>query len=882
MAIDEVPTKNEYAEWVLARGEHYRNDRTEQLLEGHKIEEFIPGDLNTKTIMNSTWRLAVNFVARMKGLETTIQAMERIPPGGKGHPAQFIPIRFVFSNKVSKYEKLLLAFDSLVVSGMFGRKVNIGKIIHGDSGKSQRIKLAPLIGEALKLNEKIADLLSSDSPPDLVLIRHCVECGFQMRCRDQAIEKDDLSLLGRMSEKERKKLNGKGIFTINQLSYTFRPRRRPKRLREKKEKYHHSLRALAIRENKTHIVGSPEFNIEGTSVYLDVEGLPDRDFYYLIGVRIADKESVINYSFWADNISEENLIWHQFCDLLAGASHPTLIHYGAYEKTFLKRMQERYGSVEKSHPDIVSVLDLAINVVSVIYAQIYFPTYSSGLKDIARHIGFNWTDPNASGLSSVVWRVQWELSKSNDAKQRLINYNIDDCTALAAVVEHLCLLISRNDVPYGVVRTEDLHKYRRGIFKLNDFKIPEFNDINRAAYWDYQRERILVKSPKLKLTVVKRKKRKKSTYPPANKVIALSAPLACISCGRETLYRHQTGKKTVIDIRFGSTGIKRWATNYHFYYYRCPACGMVFRNPEDNWIGAKYGAWLRAFCVYQNIDLRISQGRVASFVSQVLSIPLTRAQVSRFKSDTAKKYQTTYDALKDSIVSGSLVHADETQVNIGGIVGYVWVFTNLKEVVYIYSPSRDGALVHQLLKDFTGVLVTDFYAAYDGLNCCYQKCLIHLIRDLNEDLSSEPFNEEFKCLVTEFALLLRPMITTIDRFGLKTRFLRKHKNEVKRFFKYLEKSQFISETARKCKQRLERNRESLFTFLDYDNVPWNNNNAEHAVKAFALLRKEFVGLSNENGIKEYLILLSICETCRINKINFLDFLRSGFTDITRM
>ena len=46
--------------------------------------------------------------------------------------------------------------------------------------------------------------------------------------------------------------------------------------------------------------------------------------------------------------------------------------------------------------------------------------------------------------------------------------------------------------------------------------------------------------------------------------------------------------------------------------------------------------------------------------------------------------------------------------------------------------------MQQLLKDFKGVLVSDFYAAYDSLRCAQQKCLIHLIRDLNEDLYKEP------------------------------------------------------------------------------------------------------------------------------------------------
>ena len=83
----------------------------------------------------------------------------------------------------------------------------------------------------------------------------------------------------------------------------------------------------------------------------------------------------------------------------------------------------------------------------------------------------------------------------------------------------------------------------------------------------------------------------------------------------------------------------------------------------------------------------------------------------------------------------------------------------------------------------------------------------------------------------------------------------------------------------KCKARLEKNRSRLFTFLDFDGVPWNNNNAEHAIKAIALLRRDFSGLSTEKGIREYSILLSICETCKCKGVSFLEFLRSGENDI---
>ena len=199
--------------------------------------------------------------------------------------------------------------------------------------------------------------------------------------------------------------------------------------------------------------------------------------------------------------------------------------------------------------------------------------------------------------------------------------------------------------------------------------------------------------------------------------------------------------------------------------------------------------------------------------------------------------------------------------------------------MYIYSASREGELLHSLLKDFKGVLVSDFYAAYDSLDCPQQKCLIHLIRDMNDDLMKEPFNDEIKSLAGEFSLLLKEIIATVDRFGLKGRFLRKHKLSVDHFFKYLTHQKFQTETAQKCKARLEKNRHCLFTFLDFDGVPWNNNNAEHAIKSFALLRRDFNGVTTEKGIRDYLILLSIYETCKFKGVSFLEFLRSGEKDI---
>ena len=110
-------------------------------------------------------------------------------------------------------------------------------------------------------------------------------------------------------------------------------------------------------------------------------------------------------------------------------------------------------------------------------------------------------------------------------------------------------------------------------------------------------------------------------------------------------------------------------------------------------------------------------------------------------------------------------------------------------------------------------------------------------------------------------------------------FLKKHLPAVGRFYRQISNEELRSEIATKLRDRLQKNRDKLFTFLHFDGVPWNNNNAEHAVKHFATLRHTIGGVTTEKGIGDYLILLSLCETCKYMDLDFLDFLRSGEKDI---
>jgi Transposase IS66 family len=232
-------------------------------------------------------------------------------------------------------------------------------------------------------------------------------------------------------------------------------------------------------------------------------------------------------------------------------------------------------------------------------------------------------------------------------------------------------------------------------------------------------------------------------------------------------------------------------------------------------------------------------------------------------------------------MGGPVIHADETKVSVKGrsTNGYVWVFANPETVYYVYAATRGGKIVEETLDGFRGVLVSDFYAAYDSLPCPQQKCLIHLVRDFNDDLFKNPFNEELQQLGRDFTRLLQMIVETVDKYGLKRVHLTKHRTDVDRFYAQLSRGEYRSDVAEYYRKRLTKTKDKLFTFLDHDGVPWNNNNGENAIKRFVALRKVLGTAFSEAGIKDYLVLLSISQTLRYRNCSFWKFLLSGETDI---
>lgn len=617
-SLGETGTGNAYADWVRTQNESYRSAGVKRLLEGYSHSECIIGPLDTESLKTAKWRMAANCVARSHNLESTIHAVERITPKEPDKSVQFIPIRFIYTNNIPKDDKLLLAFDALILAETIGSEVSLGKIIHGDDYSTLKVKTAALASKVRKLTGHIATLLSSNSPPDLILNRHCAECEFKDRCRQKAIEVDDLSLLSGMTEKERSRQRSKGIFTVTQFSYTFRPRRTPKRAKNPAKPHYLALQALSIRENKIHVHGNPQLPESTSRVYFDIEGLPDSDFYYLIGALVIADGQETFHTFWADQKSDESSIFIRFADVVSQLPDLRLLHYGTYEAAALKRMKARLpGSL---HPKIDFILERATNAMSVIRPHTYFPTYSNGLKDIGRFLGYERTHEGATGLQTIVWRKSWETNGSQALKANLVQYNQDDCRMLKRVCEFIGRL-SSPDSPNlaapptlpAITRTEEMIKERPRweLFRVKEYALEDFKLVNQCAYFDYQREKVFVRTHRQFRIINKRRRKLRRTETRPNKTIEIECR-RCPKCrkGNNSIEKIKQMSRLMIDLKFSGTGVKKWITKFRSYRYKCQKCNHAFNSEERSPGGQyRYGHALMSWCVYSSLFCGMNMNR---------------------------------------------------------------------------------------------------------------------------------------------------------------------------------------------------------------------------------------------------------------------------------
>jgi predicted RecB family nuclease len=182
----------------------------------------------------------------------------------------YIPVLFHEGRQILKPQRLLLETLGLLLSRVQGRAAASGVVYHGSDCRATIVRLTAGLQAAERLLQDVIQMREGEATPKLLLNDHCAVCEFRRQCHDQAVKEDNLSLLRGLKEKEIKSYARKGLFTLTQIAHTFRPRRKGKRSNRSSKKRYHSLQALAIRDRKVYVLGTPEVPSGPVRIFLDV------------------------------------------------------------------------------------------------------------------------------------------------------------------------------------------------------------------------------------------------------------------------------------------------------------------------------------------------------------------------------------------------------------------------------------------------------------------------------------------------------------------------------------------------------------------------------------------------------------------------------------
>ncbi|MFQ5995748.1 MAG: TM0106 family RecB-like putative nuclease [Acidiferrobacterales bacterium] len=195
-------------------------------------------------------------------------------------------------------------------------------------------------------------------------------------------------------------------------------------------------RARVMLQGEPVIRSGYAFPGRSRAIYFDVEDDPTRNLTYLYGCLVRESSGEERYEYFFAHTPEEELeVARAFWEFLAQAEDTVFYVYSPKERTSLRRMMERYELDSAVYERYLErEFDLYGDLV-VKYSD--WPTYSYGIKQIARLVGFEWRDPDPSGANSIVWYNEYIKSPfQQEILQRILDYNEDDCRAMVVLRDY--------------------------------------------------------------------------------------------------------------------------------------------------------------------------------------------------------------------------------------------------------------------------------------------------------------------------------------------------------------------------------------------------------------------------------------------------------------
>jgi uncharacterized protein len=211
------------------------------------------------------------------------------------------------------------------------------------------------------------------------------------------------------------------------------------------EKMNRRAKLLTSGRKEPVILGRFSLPQKPIEIFFDIESDPTQDIVYLHGLveRRQGGGAPVIYSFVARDVSleEEKRAWAEFWAYLRSlpADEWAMYYYSKYERTQYRILAERFSDVATA-AEVEWLFDPARSIdlyFDIVYRHTDWPTYNYSIKTLATHLGFKWRDENPSGAASIQWFNEWCQTKSPKTLQRILDYNEDDCNAMAVLLDCL-------------------------------------------------------------------------------------------------------------------------------------------------------------------------------------------------------------------------------------------------------------------------------------------------------------------------------------------------------------------------------------------------------------------------------------------------------------
>jgi transposase len=223
------------------------------------------------------------------------------------------------------------------------------------------------------------------------------------------------------------------------------------------------------------------------------------------------------------------------------------------------------------------------------------------------------------------------------------------------------------------------------------------------------------------------------------------------------------------------------------------------------------------------------------------------------------------DEIRTQALQSAVLHADETGWRVDGKTWWLWCFASTDVTYYMIDRRRGSPALKRFFKtEFAGVLVTDFWGAYNAVVCApKQKCLPHLLRDLKRTQHYHRPGGDWPEFSRRLKRLIRDSIRLSKRRkGLSAASFASRRRRLDRRLSELLTRPWEQRHARRLVKRLRRHASELFTFLDHAGVPSDNDHAEREIRPAVIARKNSYANGSEDGAETQAVLMSVFRTLK--------------------